>query len=78
MRLEVGDLVGARRLVLGDRLLKDHPKAGIEVRYLAATPDENGITAPGLVITQKVQFPGSPIMIFTYTLGRASARATVS
>ena len=53
-------------------------QAGIDVRYLAGTEDENGVTAPGLVITHKVQFPGSPVMIFTYTLGRASAHATVS
>ena len=30
------------------------------------------------VITQHAQFPGSPNMIFTYILGRASAHATVS
>ena len=53
-------------------------QGGIDVRYLAATSDENGVTSPGVVITQKVQFPGSPVLIFTYTLGRASARATVS
>jgi len=53
-------------------------QAGIDVRYLAATNDDNGVTSPGLVITQHAQFPGSPNMIFTYILGRASAHATVS
>jgi hypothetical protein len=53
-------------------------QAGIDVRYLAAANDDNGVTSPGLVITQHAQFPGSPNMIFTYVLGRASAHATVS
>ena len=62
----------------GNPLIDALRQAGIDVRYLAATSDDNGVTAPGLIITHKVQFPGSPVMIFTYTLGRASARATVS
>ena len=53
-------------------------QAGIDVRYLAATSDDNGIISPGLVITQKAQFPGSPTMIFTYVLGRARANVTAS
>ena len=53
-------------------------QAGIDVRYLAPVNDDNGVTSPGLVITQHAQFPGSPNMIFTYILGRASAHATVS
>jgi hypothetical protein len=52
-------------------------QAGIDVRYLAATSDDNSIISPGLVITQKAQFPGSPTMIFTYVLGRARAHVTV-
>jgi len=53
-------------------------QAGIDVRYLASVNDDNGVTSPGLVITQHLQFPGSPNMIFTYVLGRAAAHATVS
>jgi hypothetical protein len=53
-------------------------QAGIDVRYLAATTDDNGIVSPGLVITQKAQFPGSPVMIFTYVLGRARANVTAN
>ena len=53
-------------------------QGGIDVRYLAATSDENSLTSPGVVITQKAQFPGSPVMIFTYVLGRARAHVTVS
>jgi len=53
-------------------------QGGIDVRYLAATTDDNGIVSPGLVITQKAQFPGSPVMIFTYVLGRARANVTAS
>ena len=53
-------------------------QAGIDVRYLAATSDDNGIISPGLVITQKAEFPGSPVMIFTYVLGRARANVTAS
>ena len=53
-------------------------QAGIDVRYLAATSDDNGIISPGVVITQKAQFPGSPVMIFTYVLGRARANVTAN
>ena len=53
-------------------------QAGIDVHYLAPVNDDNGVMSPGLVITQAVQFPGSPKMIFTYVLGRAQAHATVS
>ena len=53
-------------------------QGGIDVRYLAATSDDSGIISPGLVITQKAQFPGSPVMIFTYVLGRARANVTAS
>lgn len=53
-------------------------QAGIDVRYLAATSDDSGIISPGLVITQKAQFPGSPVMIFTYVLGRARANVTAN
>jgi hypothetical protein len=53
-------------------------QGGIDVHYLAATSDDNGIISPGLVITQRAQFPGSPTMVFTYVLGRARALVTVS
>jgi hypothetical protein len=53
-------------------------QAGIDVRYLAAADDDNGVISPGLVITQHAQFPGSPNLILTYVLGRASAHATAS
>ena len=69
---------GAAPIPPNNPLMDALRQAGIDVKYLAPTQDENGITAPGVVITQKVQFPGSPVMIFTYILGRASARATVS
>jgi hypothetical protein len=53
-------------------------QGGIDVRYLAGTSDDNSVISPGLVITQKAQFPGSPTMIFTYILGQARAHVTVS
>jgi hypothetical protein len=53
-------------------------QAGIDVRYLAATSTDDSVISPGLVITQKAQFPGSPVMIFTYVLGQARAHVTVS
>jgi hypothetical protein len=53
-------------------------QGGIDVRYLSAISDDNSIISPGVVITQKAQFPGSPVMIFTYVLGRARAHVTVS
>jgi hypothetical protein len=53
-------------------------QAGIDVRYLAATSTDDSVISPGVVITQKAQFPGSPVMIFTYVLGQARAHVTVS
>jgi hypothetical protein len=53
-------------------------QGGIDVRYLAGTTDGDNVISPGVVITQKAQFPGSPVMIFTYVLGRARAHVTVS
>lgn len=53
-------------------------QAGIDVRYLAATSDENSVISPGVVITQTAEFPGSPTMIFTYVLGRARAHVTAN
>jgi hypothetical protein len=53
-------------------------RAGIDVRYLAASPDPDGVTSPGLIITQTAQYPDGPKMIFTYILGRAAAHVTVS
>ena len=54
-------------------------QGGIDVHYLAASsPDGDSIISPGLVITQKAQFPGSPTIIFTSVLGRARAHVTDS
>jgi hypothetical protein len=53
-------------------------QGGIDVRYLAGSSDGDTIVSPGLVITQKAQFPGSPVMVFTYVLGRARAHVSVS
>ena len=53
-------------------------QAGISVRYLKGVQTENGVISPGFVITQELQFPGGPKMIFSYVFGRARASASAA
>lgn len=53
-------------------------EANIDVRYLAATETEHGVTSPGVIITHEFQPPGGPNLTFTYTFGRATAHVTAS
>lgn len=47
--------------------------AGVSVRYLARVDDADGVISPGLVVTQRRQVPGGPVVITELVFGRAVA-----